>query len=55
MRGSKHTKDIREFIISDRGMRIGKPFRNVTGILSGNPIYTDIDELDRLNDLLTES
>ena len=55
MRGSKHDKDIREFIISDRGMKIGKPFRNVTGILSGNPIYTDIDELNRLNDLLTEA
>ena len=55
MRGSKHNKEIREFIISDRGMKIGKPFRNVTGILSGNPIYTDIDELNRLNDLLTEA
>ena len=55
MRGSKHDKDIREFIISDRGMKIGKPFRNVTGILSGNPVYTDVDELNRLNDLLTEA
>ena len=55
MRGSKHDKDIREFIISDRGMKIGKPFRNVMGILSGNPVYTDIDELNRLNDLLTEA
>ena len=55
MRGSRHDKDIREFIISDRGMRIGKPFRNVTGILAGNPIYTDTDELNRLNDLLTET
>ena len=55
MRGSKHDKDIREFIISDRGMSIGKPFRNVMGILSGNPVYTDTDELNRLNDLLTEA
>ena len=55
MRGSKHNKDIREFIISDRGMKIGKPFRNIMGILSGNPVYTDVDELNRLNDLLTEA
>ncbi len=53
MRGSKHNKDIREFIISDRGMRIGKPFRNVTGILSGKTTYLDTDELERLNNLLT--
>ena len=55
MRGSKHDKEIREFIISDGGMKIGKPFRNVTGILAGNPTYTDVDELNRLNDLLTET
>ena len=55
MRGSKHDKNIREFTIGDRGMSIGKPFRNIMGILSGNPVYTDIDELNRLNDLLTEA
>ena len=38
MRGSRHDKDIREFIIDGKGMHIGKPFRNMTGILSGNPV-----------------
>jgi circadian clock protein KaiC len=38
MRGSEHNKDIREFVIDGKGMHIGKPFRNVAGILSGNPI-----------------
>lgn len=55
MRGSKHDKDIREFIIDDGGMRLGKPFRNVIGILAGNPSYIDIEELDRLNNLLTDT
>ena len=55
MRGSAHNKDIREFLISDRGMCLGKPFRNVTGILAGNPIYVDADEVDRLNDLLADN
>ena len=55
MRGSKHDKDIREFLISDRGMKLGQPFRNVSGILAGNPTYIDSDELDRLNSLLTET
>ncbi|GAB4526423.1 MAG: circadian clock protein KaiC [Pleurocapsa sp.] len=55
MRGSKHDKDIREFLISDRGMKLGQPFRNVTGILAGNPTYVDANELDRLNNLLTET
>lgn len=36
MRGSVHDKEIREFTIDSRGMHIGAPFREVTGILSGN-------------------
>jgi circadian clock protein KaiC len=38
MRGSQHDKDIREFFIDGSGMHIGKPFRNVSGILMGKPI-----------------
>jgi circadian clock protein KaiC len=38
MRGSEHDKDIREFVIDGKGMHIGKAFRNVAGILSGNPV-----------------
>ena len=36
MRGSLHDKDIREFTIDHRGMHIGAPFREVSGILSGH-------------------
>ena len=36
MRGSEHDHDIREFTIDGSGMHIGAPFRDVTGILSGN-------------------
>ena len=35
MRGSVHDKEIREFTIDGQGMHIGGPFREVTGILSG--------------------
>ena len=51
MRGSEHGKDIREFTIDDEGMHLGRPFRNITGILAGNPTFIDTDELKRLNDL----
>lgn len=37
MRGSQHDKDIREFSIGESGIRIGEPFRGITGILEGNP------------------
>lgn len=48
MRGSMHDKDIREFSIDGSGMHIGKPFRNVTGILSGMPSQLPEDEMERL-------
>lgn len=48
MRGSKHEKDIREFTIDDQGMHIGKPFRNVLGILAGSPQNISRDEIERL-------
>ncbi|MBR8826837.1 MAG: circadian clock protein KaiC [Gomphosphaeria aponina SAG 52.96 = DSM 107014] len=54
MRGSMHDKDIREFTIDNTGMHIGKPFRNVTGILAGNPIYVTQNEVDRLSGLFEE-
>jgi circadian clock protein KaiC len=38
MRGSQHDKDIREFVIDGGGMHIGKPYRNVSGILTGQPV-----------------
>ncbi len=39
MRGSPHDKDIREFTIDGAGMHIGAPFRDVSGMLSGNPTF----------------
>ncbi len=48
MRGSMHDKDIREFSIDGNGMHIGRPFRNITGILSGMPSQVPEDEMDRL-------
>jgi len=48
MRGSQHDKDIREFVIDGKGMHIGKPFRNVSGILSGHPVQVTLSESDRL-------
>jgi circadian clock protein KaiC len=54
MRGSMHDKDIREFTIDNRGMHIGRPFRQVTGILSGNPIHIAPGEIDRMNQLFND-
>ena len=53
MRGSMHEKDIREFTIDDKGMHIGRPFRNIAGILSGTPRQIDAehDEAERLRGL----
>ncbi len=54
MRGSRHDKYIREFTIDDLGMHIGKPFRNVNGILSGHPAHIETGDLDRLQNLFRE-
>jgi circadian clock protein KaiC len=51
MRGSKHDKDIREFIIDNKGMHIGKPFRDVTGILAGSPVHIPPGEVERIEAL----
>lgn len=44
MRGSMHDKDIREFTIDSQGMHIGQPFREITGILAGNPRHAHAPE-----------
>jgi circadian clock protein KaiC len=54
MRGSMHNKDIREFTIDNKGMHIGEAFRNVVGILAGNPQHLTPAEMDRLGDLFKE-
>lgn len=51
MRGSKHDKEIRELAIDERGMHIGGPFRDVSGIISGNPRQVSRNEVDRLTGL----
>jgi circadian clock protein KaiC len=55
MRGSMHGKDIREFNIDGKGMRIGKSSSNITGILSGHPIFAATEEADRMRDLFKEA
>ena len=53
MRGSPHDKEIREFNIDGTGMHLGKAFRNVTGILAGNPTQLAMapEEVDRLHEM----
>lgn len=51
MRGSTHEKDIRELVIDHQGMHIGSPFRNVAGILAGNPVQIGAAEIERLDRL----
>ena len=47
MRGSIHDKRIRELTIDERGMHLARPFRNVTGILAGAPVYVSPGDLER--------
>jgi len=54
MRGSMHRKDICEFNIDSSGMHIGKPFRNVIGILSGHPTHLNESEVERISGLFSE-
>lgn len=48
MRGSVHDKRIREFTIDKSGMHLGRPFRNVTGILSGSPVHISPGDVERI-------
>ena len=54
MRGSRHDKDIREYTIDGTGMHIGKPFRDITGIISGSPTRIQQGELGRISELFEE-
>jgi circadian clock protein KaiC len=53
MRGSPHDKEIRELTIDGAGMRLGAPFRTVSGILSGTPVHSR-QEIERLEGLFSE-
>jgi circadian clock protein KaiC len=48
MRGSAHDKAIREFTIDVGGMKMGRPFRNVTGILAGAPVHLSPSDVERV-------
>ncbi|HEX3866051.1 MAG TPA: circadian clock protein KaiC [Gemmatimonadaceae bacterium] len=48
MRGSWHDKGIREFTIDAGGMHLGRPFRNVTGILAGTPMHVSPADVERI-------
>jgi circadian clock protein KaiC len=48
MRGSIHDKDIREFTIDGAGMHMGRPFRHVTGILTGAPVHVSPADVERV-------
>lgn len=54
MRGSIHDKEIREFTIDGNGMHLGLPFRNVSGILAGNPRQHSTAEVETLSGLFSE-
>ena len=54
MRGSMHDKNIREFKIDQQGMHIGKPFRDISGILSGNFTHLVPDEFNRISSLFQD-
>jgi circadian clock protein KaiC len=54
MRGSSHEKNIRELVIDSTGAHIGAPFRNVAGILAGNPVQVAMSELERLDQLFPD-
>lgn len=54
MRSSRHEKEIREFNIDHTCMHVGKPFRNTTGILTGNPQYHQIPESERLQEMFED-
>jgi circadian clock protein KaiC len=54
MRGSAHDKEIREFTIDGHGMHIGRPFRNISGILSGQFIHMSQSEIERISELFKD-
>ncbi|MGF1450003.1 MAG: circadian clock protein KaiC [Opitutales bacterium] len=55
MRGSVHDKDIREFTIDREGMHIGPPFRNISGILTGNPQHIKEGEIEQLQGMFLDA
>jgi circadian clock protein KaiC len=54
MRGSMHDKEIKEFSIDGQGLHLGKPFRQVTGILAGHLQHLPHGD-DRLGEMFKEN
>jgi len=54
MRGSAHDKNICEFSIDGHGIKIGKPFYNISGILSGQFTHMASSEIERMSRLFAE-
>jgi len=55
MRSSAHDKEIREFTIDDKGIHIGRAFRNISGVLSGTLVHKSSAEHEsRIDKLFTE-
>jgi circadian clock protein KaiC len=54
MRGPRHDRDIREYSIDEVGMHIGRPFRNVSGILGGRLRHLGGEETGAMRGLLPE-
>jgi circadian clock protein KaiC len=54
MRGSRHDKDIREYVISENGMSIKGQFTGVNGILAGTPMQSYTGERDRITAMFGE-
>lgn len=52
MRGSNHDQSLRELQVDDSGMRIGRVFSNVTGVLAGRLSVITDDELARTHGVL---
>lgn len=55
VRGSAHDRSIRELSIDDRGLHIGRAFRNVSGILAGAPRHEAPGEGERMAQMFAES
>lgn len=54
MRGSIHDKDIREFSIDNSGIHFGKTFKNIVGILAGNPHHIISANEERLGGMFND-
>lgn len=54
MRGSMHDKSIREYVIDGEGMHIREPFRNLAGIISGQPTEVHLKDIERLDGMFKE-